>query len=106
MNQKSILILKAIKNRLHIKFNFISDVILFGSRATGKAFRFSDYDVLIIVNHPISWKEERKIVDEVYFIDLEYDILTDVKIISKQELKTLRGKQPYIQHAIKEGIRA
>ena len=84
--------------------NFVSDVILFGSQATGKAFEFSDHDILVIVSHPISWRQKREIGDEIYSIDLKYNILTDVKIISEPELKTLKGKQPFIQRALQEGI--
>ena len=104
MNQMNVLIIKELKERLQKKFDLVSDVILFGSQATGKAFEFSDYDILVIVNHPISWRQRREISDEIYSIDLKYNILTDVKIISKLELKTLRGKQPYIQRALQEGI--
>ncbi|MGA1826137.1 MAG: nucleotidyltransferase domain-containing protein [bacterium] len=106
MNQKNILIIRAIKKRLHTKFDFIKEVILFGSQASEKAHRFSDYDILIIVKYPLSWQQEREVVDEVYYIDLQYDILTDVKIISTADLETLRGKQPYIRYALQEGIKA
>ncbi|MEA1946961.1 MAG: nucleotidyltransferase domain-containing protein [Thermodesulfobacteriota bacterium] len=104
MNQQTDLIMKELKEGLHNKFNFVSDVILFGSQDTGKAFEFSDYDILVIVSHPISWRQRREISDEIYSIDLKYNILTDVNIISEPELKTLRGKQPFIQRAIQEGI--
>lgn len=104
MNQQTDLIMKELKEGLQNKFNFVSDVILFGSQATGKAFEFSDYDILVIVSHPISWRQRREISDEIYSIDLKYNILTDVNIISEPELKTLRGKQPFIQRAIQEGI--
>ena len=56
------------------------------------------------MNQPISWWQQREIADEIYSIDLKYNILTDVKIISEPELKTLRGKQPFIQRALQEGI--
>jgi len=56
------------------------------------------------MNQPISWRQQREIADEIYFIDLKYNILIDVKIISEPEFKTLRGKQPYIQRALQEGI--
>ena len=104
MNQQTDLIMKELKKDLQNKFSFVSDVILFGSQATGKAFEFSDYDILVIVSHPISWRQRREISDEIYSIDLKYNILTDVKIISEPELKTLRGKQPFIQNAIQEGV--
>ena len=103
MNQKNIMIMRELKERLQRKFNLVSEVILFGSQATGKALEYSDYDILIIVNHPISWRQQREIADEIYSMDLRYDILTDVKIISKPELNTLRGKQPFIQRALQEG---
>lgn len=106
MNQKNIRIIKELKEKLQRKFNFVSETILFGSQATENAAEFSDYDILIIVSHPLSWQKQREIVDEVYFIDLKYNILTDVKIISEPELKTLRGKQPFIQRALREGIAA
>jgi len=96
--------MKELKEGLQKKFNIVSDVILFGSQAKGNAFEFSDYDILVIIRHPISWTQQREIADEIYSIDLKYNILTDVKIISEPELKTLKGKQPFIQRALREGI--
>ena len=104
MNQQNTLIMKELKEILKKKFNFVSDVILFGSQATGNAFEYSDYDILVIISHPVSWQQRRKIADEIYYLDLKYNILTDVKSISEPELKTLRGKQPFIQGALREGI--
>jgi len=104
MKQKNVEIIKEMKARLQNKFDSISEVMLFGSQATGDAGEFSDYDILIIVAHPVFWRQEREIVDEVYSIDLKYDIVTDVKIISQRELKTLRGKQPFIRRALHEGV--
>jgi predicted nucleotidyltransferase len=104
MNQKNLIIIKDLKEMLLKKFDFVSEIILFGSQASGEASEGSDYDILIIVNHNISWQQKRKIVDEIFLIDLKYNILTDVKVISKPELNTLKGKQPFIQKAIQEGI--
>ena len=106
MNHKNIAIMKELKERLQKKFNFVSKVILFGSQATDRAVEFSDYDILIIVSRPISWRQRREIVDEAYVSDLKYNILTDVKIISEPELKSLKGKQPFVQHALQEGVAA
>ena len=104
MNQKNVAIMKELKERLQSKFSFISKVILFGSQATGQAVEFSDYDILIVVSRSISWQQRREIVDETYVTDLKYNILTDVKIISEPELKSLKGKQPFVQHALQEGV--
>lgn len=104
MNQHSTAILKELKEGLQKEFSIVSDVILFGSQAKGNAFEFSDYDILVIISHSVSWQQEREIVDEIYSLDLKYNIVTDVKIISKPELRALRGKQPFIQSALREGI--
>jgi hypothetical protein len=41
----------------------------------------------------------------VYDFELKYDIFIDFKIISMQELKnSIRGKQPFFQDAIENGI--
>ena len=106
MNKKNALIMKELKEKLQRKFDVVTKLILFGSQAGGQTLEFSDYDILVIVRHPISWRQRREISDEIYSIDLEYNILTDVKIISEPELKTLRGKQPFIQNALQEGIAA
>jgi hypothetical protein len=47
---------------------------------------------------------ENDILDACYQIDLEYNLLTDIKIISLQELTSLKGKQPFIVTAVTEGI--
>ncbi len=101
-------ILKELKNALVANFGTdIKDVILFGSRVTGKARKDSDYDVLIILNDDYNWEYERKISNVVYDIELENDIFVDNKIISTHELyHTIEGKHPLYQDAIRDGIHA
>ena len=82
----------------------IAEVILFGSQVNGDAEEFSDYDILIILNHDYDWRYERKITDVCWEIDYKYNIFTDVKVISTNELQTIRGKQPYIQNALENGL--
>jgi predicted nucleotidyltransferase len=82
----------------------IEKVILFGSRVNGDARDYSDYDVLLIVNHAYDWKFEHRIYDATYDIDLKYDLLTDLKVISTDELQTIKGKLPFIQEAIERGV--
>ncbi len=84
--------------------DYIDRVILFGSRAQGKAHRYSDYDILIILKKSYDWKFKDEIYDKTWEIDYKYDILTDVKLISNEELKTIKGKQPFILDALETGI--
>jgi predicted nucleotidyltransferase len=85
----------------------IKDVILFGSRVTGKAHKDSDYDVLIIVNDDYDWRLEDKIISVVYNLELKYDILIDMKVISSNELHhSIKGIHPLYQDAMQGGIYA
>ena len=95
------LIEKGLETESRIK---IDKIILFGSRAYGKAQKDSDYDILIIVKGPYDWHIKNKIYNLCYEMDLKYDLVTDIKIISVDELNTIKGKQPYIINALEQGI--
>jgi len=100
-------ILNDLKKELKSRFgDKIKDVILFGSHASGGANEYSDYDILIILNSDYDAKFEDQVIDTCYDIDLKYDILTDTHILSKNELNTLRGRQPVFTNAMKNGIYA
>ncbi|HET56356.1 MAG TPA: nucleotidyltransferase domain-containing protein [Ignavibacteria bacterium] len=100
-------VLKQIKKKIQrLPEIDVVEVILFGSQASGSAQRDSDYDLLIILKNKIDWKTKRKIYSISYDIDLEYNIITDIHILSSNEVNSLRGKQPVYQNAIQEGIYA
>ncbi len=98
-------LLTEIKQKLQQEFPGIIDkVILFGSQVKGKATEDSDHDILIVINTDYDWKLKNQIIDFLYDFDLKYDILTDVKVISEEELKTIKGKQPFILEAFEYGL--
>lgn len=82
----------------------IDQLLLFGSQATGTAREYSDYDILLILKKSYDWRFENDIYDTCADINVKYDIITDIKLIASEDLQTLRGKQPFIQNAIHEGI--
>jgi predicted nucleotidyltransferase len=98
-------IAQKLKDVLSQRFGNIFDrIILFGSRSWGNARPDSDYDILIVLKTDYDWLLENDILDACYEIDLEYNLVTDIKIISLQELGSLKGKQPFIVHTVAEGI--
>lgn len=100
-------ILRDLKGHLQNEFSVsVKDIILFGSQATGNANENSDYDVLIVLNQTYNARDENKIYDLCYDIDLKYNIIIDAHLISQQELNTMRGKQPIFTNAIQNGLYA
>lgn len=98
-------ILQELKEILCLHFgDNIERVILFGSRGKGTAQIYSDYDILIVLKSDYDWMMEDDILNICYEIDLKYNLLTDIKIISLKELNSLKGRQPFIVNAVKEGI--
>jgi predicted nucleotidyltransferase len=103
----NIKILSELKNHLIKNYGEpVNDVILFGSQILGNSNEFSDYDVLIVLENDYSGKDENEILDLCYDIDLKYNILLDVHLISIKELTSVRGRQAVFINAIKSGIHA
>jgi uncharacterized protein len=48
-----------------------ADVILYGSRARGNAREYSDYDILVLVDRPVSVALKDQILSNVYPLELE-----------------------------------
>jgi len=103
-NQKILLDLK--KHLIQYYGDSVKDVVLFGSQARGDSTENSDYDILIVLNSDYSSKDENKIYDLCYDIDLKYNILLDVHLISQKEISSQRGKQPIFINALKSGLYA
>lgn len=98
-------LLTKIKQLLERNFgNLVARVILFGSRVDGTAREYSDYDILVVVKKTIDWNEKDAIRSVLYDLNIEYDILLSVQVISEPELNTIRGKQPFIQNALETGM--
>lgn len=105
MPEYDVHILTDLKDLLMRQFgDEVNQVLLFGSRSQDAAREDSDYDILVVLTRNYDWKKERQIINTCYEIDLKYDVLTDVKVISLNELHTLRGQQPYIVTALQQGI--
>ena len=100
-------LLNDLSNLLRARFaDNLKDVVLFGSQANGTAHKDSDYDFLIILKQKADWKIEGEISDLCYEIDLKYNILTDIHVLSEGELSTIRGRQPIFVDALVNGLYA
>lgn len=83
----------------------IHKLYFYGSRVRGKAKRTSDYDVLIITKDDLTWRQKRRISDLTLGVDLEFDIITDIKIYSKNDVEnSILGQTPFMQNVFREGL--
>lgn len=82
----------------------INNIVLFGSQANDNANEFSDFDILILLTNDYTQKDEELILDICYEMDLKYDILIDVHLLSIKEINSKRGKQPIFVNALKNGV--
>lgn len=84
----------------------VKDIILFGSQVSGNQVENSDYDILIVLEKDYNARDENRIYDLCFDINLKYNIIIDAHLISQRELNTIKGKQPIFTKAIKTGIYA
>jgi predicted nucleotidyltransferase len=108
MNHTNLQIIKELKRQLNLRFDKdIEKIYLFGSQITEKSNVFSDYDILILLKNDYDWLIRNEIYKVCYNVELQFDIIFDITIISENELKNSpRGKQPFILNALNKGIAA
>jgi len=78
---------------------------LFGSQLKSDKLVKSDIDILLILNQNIDWQFEKKILDEIYEIELEWDVVFDAKIFSKKIINTsLYQAMPFVKEVLNNGV--
>ncbi len=107
MSEK-IKILNLLKKKLKtVLGDKILQVILFGSLLRNEGNDLSDLDVLIVTNETLTWKEKSMVRDVCYDISVNFEILVDSKIVSKNEIdSSFLGKHPLVTNALDSGIYA
>lgn len=106
MVDKRVILADLKRNLLEQYSGSVKNVVLFGSQANNRANDYSDYDILVLLDQDYNKNDENKILDICYDIDLKYDIIIDVHLLSTKELDAKRGKQPIFVNALKNGIYA
>jgi len=83
-----------------------SEIILFGSRATGNITNSSDYDILVAVNKILTVTEKRSLSSSIRKQLAEYLIDSDI-IVSDKEWISSSSERPgsIIKEALKQGVK-
>lgn len=83
-----------------------SEVYLYGSRARKTARKQSDWDILILLNIPkVSFELEKRLIDELYEIEIETGEVISPLIYSKNEWNERFGITPLFEKINHDGIR-
>ena len=100
--------IRELKKRLYKHLGKVLDkIIIFGSAARGSATPASDIDVMIILNDDlveVNWRIEDEIIDLTYPIELEDDVVFDLKVMGKRDIQGKYRYMPFVEHVMKEGI--
>ena len=83
-----------------------SEIYLYGSRARGDYKKMSDWDLLILLNSKnIPFSLEKKLIDNLFEIELETGEVFSPVIYSKSEWINKYSITPLFENIEKEGIR-
>ena len=63
----------------------VSNVILFGSKIRGEDDEHSNIDILLVTPRALDWQEEKAIVEILFDIGMEYDVIFSPRFASAAE---------------------
>lgn len=78
----------------------IDQVILFGSKARGTSDQYSDIDLLLIGSKLLHWREEKAIVEILFQVGQEYNVIFSPLFTSSEEWEGKIFRQFPIYHEI------
>lgn len=82
----------------------VSDMRLFGSNARGDATEDSDIDIFLQVAN-LTKDMEQDVYNMAYDLELKYDCLIDVIVLSDAVVKTHAAHLPIYRNILREGVR-
>ncbi len=83
-----------------------SEVYLYGSHARGNSDKYSDWDLLILLNRKnIPFSMETKMMDDFYELELETGEIISPLIYSKSDWMKKYSVTPFYENIQKESIR-
>lgn len=97
---------EAIERALQVLKNkyLVDRIILFGSKARGDSDVHSDIDLLVITQDPLHWKQEKDIVEILFDIGMEYDVIFSPLFATSEEWEGgLFTEFPIYQEIIRDG---
>ncbi len=63
----------------------VERVVLYGSKVRGDSDEYADIDLLLITLKPLHWREEKTIVEILFDLGMEYDVMFSPLFASSDE---------------------
>ncbi len=83
----------------------IEMVILFGSKARGDDDPESDIDLLLLTRRPLSWVERWQIIDALYDIQLEADVVfSTIDVVTEEWRHGIYSVLPLHDEVERDGV--
>jgi len=83
----------------------VKDIILFGSKARGDFNKYSDIDLLVVTFVPLHWKDEKAMVELLFDIGMDYDVIFSPLCVSVDEWEgDVFNKLPIYHEISKDGV--
>lgn len=79
-------------------------VILFGSHARGESNKYSDFDILILVDHPLAYADELRIKSPLYDLEFETGKIISPLVMNRQDWETRHSVTPFFYNVKKDGV--
>ena len=87
---------------LDIAGNTVSSIVLFGSVARGTAEEYSDVDIALITNQPLTVDADDKLIDFIVDMNLKHNKVFSIIDIPDSDYKN--STLPFYRNVCKEGI--
>jgi predicted nucleotidyltransferase len=86
----------------------LDSIVVFGSVARERAGDESDVDILVVLDQAdreTDWRTEREVRSLVYPVELDQNVVFDLKVMDRASLSGPQGHTPFMERVAAEGVR-
>ena len=94
-------VIRELNVKLNQKYDDFSGITFFGSRSRDNFSPESDFDIVVLFSNKPEWQKENDVLDMVYEVELEHDIVIDAKVYHEEEIK--KQNTPFRVNVMQEG---
>jgi predicted nucleotidyltransferase len=94
-------VIRELNEKLGGKYRDFLGTTFFGSRTREDFSLESDFDIVVLFSEKPSWQKENEVIDLVYEVELEHDVVIDVKVYHDEDIK--KQNTPFRVNVLREG---